>query len=148
LAGLAVLLAVAALALTPAVQAQPIKAWGLHRAYTDLRIVHRDLKTLKKGSYGGHRVKAIEHVDLALVQLRAAAKHHYKGTVPDGVLTAKLPLPKKTSFRKLLEDAHKAHRALKEIKPGNYGGHRAKAVVQLDKAIVEMKKAIAHAEGK
>jgi hypothetical protein len=148
LAGLALLLAVF-LALEPAAQGQTSRRWGLHRAYTDLRVVHRDLKTLKKGAYGGHRVKAIHHIDLALGHLRAAAKHYYKGKVPEGVLTAKLPpAPKKTSFRKLFEDTHKAHRDLKAIKPGNYGGHRHKAVVELDKALVEMKKGVAHAEGK
>jgi hypothetical protein len=141
LAVLGVLLA--GVALAPVVQAEPIKAWGLHRAYNDLRVVHRDLKTFKKGSFGGHRVKALIHIDLAMDHLRAAAKHHYMGSVPKGVLAGKLPPPPaRPSFAKLFADMQKAHRALKEIKPGNYGGHRAKAVVELDKAIVEMKKAL------
>jgi hypothetical protein len=142
LAGPAALLAVAALA--PAVQAQPITGQGLTRSSNDLRILRRDLRRFERGSYGGHCVKALGHVELALGNLQEAAGAYYKGEVPDGVLNGPLPpAPPVVSVRRVFAHMEKADRNLRGIRPGNYGGHRRKAIVELERAIVQMKKAIA-----
>jgi len=145
LAGL--LVAGAALNLESRAQAQGgKKKWDIVRAHNDLRIVHRDLKTLKSGAYGGHRAKAIKHVESANRHLTAAAKHYFKGKLPESWTRTLPKAPKKTSLQKLHDDLSKAHKDMRAVKAGSYGGHRAKASAELEKAIAEVKKAIAHAK--
>jgi len=143
----ALLVAGVALSVTSVARAQEKdkkkKKWDIVRAHRDLRVVHRDLKTLKKGKYGGHRTKAIEHIEASNKHLTAAAKHVFKGKLPKA-WTATLPkATKKTSFKKLHMDLVKAHRDMKAAKAGAHGGHRVKALEELDKAIEEAKKGVA-----
>jgi hypothetical protein len=116
----------------------------LHVALYELRHARTELKEAKH-DFGGHRVKAIEALDVAINQIEKALKavdDNVKGTAPG-----------KDSYKEFANHPH-IHRALIESKEArtalkeaahDYKGHRVKAIEALDEVVVQLDKALKYA---
>jgi hypothetical protein len=134
-AAAAVTLAVLGPDLAPAQKHQP-----LHHAIYEMREAKQELK-LAKGDFGGHRDKAITALDAAIVQTEkalTAVGDPYKTFTPGKIYSKYKDYP---HLRHAVVEMREAHRELKEAK-GDFGGHRDKALKDLDFAIVQVEDCI------
>ena len=135
--------AVAALALlVPNRAAADPKHPHMHHALHEMREAHKELKETKH-EFGGHREKALKDLDEAIRQTEkalAGAGDPFKGFTPE-----KGTYDKYKNYHHLRHALHKMREAHKELKEAahNFGGHREKALKDLDEAIHQVEKCIA-----
>ena len=132
---------------------------ALHRALRELREAKGHLEKAAH-DYGGHRVAAIKDVNKALHQLHMALKFDSpkrRVTVPPVKTTAPAVTPgipgagkptgpgteKHPQIHRALHKLHQAKRSL-ERAAHDYGGHRVEAVKDIDRAINQLKQALAY----
>lgn len=135
--------AVAALGLlVPGRAAAEPKHPHLHHALFEMREAHKDLKEAKH-NFGGHREKALGALDAAIHQTEKAltgAGDPFKGFTPGKIYGGYKNHP---HLRHALHEMRAAHKELKEAKH-DFGGHRKKAIADLDVAIAQVEKCIDH----
>ena len=114
-----------------------------------LHVLHSVKKTLQAANhdYGGHRVAAVRDVSAAAHQLRLAL-HHKKRPGKPGAKPGtgpRQPEPQVLSDQQLTGSIPVLREAIAVLQNANhdYGGHRAKAVADLQKAIRQLEKALA-----
>ena len=117
-----------------------------------LHVLHSVKKTLEAADhdYGGHRAAAVHDVSAAAKQLRLVLNHGKRpgsgkpGRKP-GQTGAKHPEPQVLSDQQLAQAIPKLHAANAVLRKANhdYGGHRAKAITDIHKAITQLEKALA-----
>jgi hypothetical protein len=128
----------------------------LHEALHVLQVVKKTLEGADH-DYGGHRVKAIKDIGQAEHQLRLALHHGHTGKKPGsgagkggkGTGGGKgEPEPQAVSDAQLAKSIPVLHGAIQVLKNANhdYGGHREKAVVDLEKAIVQLQTALKYSK--
>jgi hypothetical protein len=117
----------------------------LYRAHYELEEAKSDLKTASH-DFGGHRVKALEAVDAAISQIDVCLK-----AVGDKVGAYK---PEMTIYKGYKNCPHIRH-AIVELRASrtemkeakhDFGGHREKAIKDIDYAIEQLEKAIEFAK--
>jgi hypothetical protein len=98
---------------------------------------------------GGHRNQAINYLYTAIAEVEAALKaknHHARVTASEAFAAAKSVVPTipRNNIEQALIHLKQAKDNMGAAAP-DAGGHRAKAIELIDKAIVEVEKAIARA---
>lgn len=139
---LALFLTAAALGLFAAVRAsaEP-KHPHLHHALYEMKEAHKELKEAGH-NFGGHKEKALEALDAAIRQTERALEavgDPYKSFVPPPDLYSKYK--NHQHLRHSLVAMREARTELKEAKH-DFGGHREKAVHDIDAAIEQVEKCI------
>jgi L-lactate utilization protein LutB len=122
------------------VSAEP-KHRHLHHALHEMREAHKELKEAKH-NFGGHREKALDALDGAIRQTEKAlesAGDPFKGFTPGKIYGGYKNHP---HLRHSLHEMREARTELKEAKH-NFGGHREKAIKDLNVAIDQVEKCIA-----
>jgi hypothetical protein len=117
----------------------------VHAALYEMRLAHKELKEAKH-DFGGHREKALEALDVAIVQVEKALKavdEPIKGT-PAGKDAYK-EYANHPHIRHALHEAREARTELKEALH-DFKGHRQKAVEALDVVIRQLDKALEYAK--
>jgi hypothetical protein len=113
----------------------------LHFALHELREARRELKEAAH-DFGGHRLKALEAVEAAIVQVKKCLEA--VGEKPTGLA------PKAEVYKKYKHFPH-IHHALHELReakhalekaPHDFGGHRLQAIRDIDRAIHQLEEAI------
>jgi hypothetical protein len=135
----ALLAALIALGLAGAAEA---KHPHLHHALHELRKAHHDLKTAAH-DFGGHRVKALKAVDAAIVQVEKCLhwkKDDYKLKIDEKVYKKYEHHP---HIHHAIHELRLARHELKEA-PHDFGGHRAKAIKDIDHALVQLELCLKH----
>lgn len=133
---------------------------AIRRAERELREAKGHLEKAAH-DFGGHRVAAIKDIDKALHQLRVALKFDSpkrRATVPPVKSTAPTATPgipaagkpkaapgteKHPQIHKALHKLHQAKRTL-ENAAHDFGGHRVDAIKDIDRAINQLKQALAY----
>jgi hypothetical protein len=114
-----------------------------------LHTLHSVKKTLQGANhdYGGHRVAAIRDVGAAAHQLRLAL-HSRKRPGGKPSTGPRQPEPQALSDAQLAASIPVLRNAITLLQNANhdYGGHRAKAVTDLHKAIKQLEKALAFSQ--
>ncbi len=116
----------------------------MHAAVYEMRHARTELKEAAH-DFGGHRVKALEALDAAILQVDEALKA--VGDNAKGVEPAKDVYKNYANhphIRHALAEARLARDELKEA-AHDYKGHRAKAVKALDVVINQLEKALKYA---
>ena len=117
----------------------------LYRAHYELKEAQAELKVASH-DFGGHRVKALEAVDAAIRQIDDCLK-----AVGDKVGPYK---PEMTIYKGYKNHPHIRH-AIVELRASrmemkeakhDYGGHREKAIKDIDYAIEQLEKALEFAK--
>ncbi len=145
---------------------------GQQSAYQQLRQALKQLHAIEKTleaadhDYGGHRVDAMRDVKAAEHQLREALEHAHHGqqhtggtssskttTKPSGTSTTKgnsAPEAQALSDQQLGTAVQELEQAISTLKESahDYGGHREKAVEDLEKAVYQLKKALRYSKEK
>jgi hypothetical protein len=115
----------------------------LHHALHEMREAHKELKEARH-DFGGHREKALEALDAAIRQTEKAleaAGDPFKGFSPKkGTYSAYKNHPH------LRHSAHVISEAIKELREAkhDFGGHREKAIKDLEFAHAHVEKCIEH----
>ncbi|MCE9534744.1 MAG: hypothetical protein K8T89_27015 [Planctomycetes bacterium] len=116
----------------------------LHEAIHDLRLAHGELKKADN-NYGGHKEKAMHAIEAAYRQtekcLEAAGDKYNPSFVPPGGL--KKNHKNQHNLRHALVKLREANKDLKDAS-GNFGGHKKKALEDIDVAINQVEKCIEH----
>ncbi len=116
----------------------------LHAALYEMRHARAQLKEARH-DFGGHRVKALEALDEAILQIDKALKavgDNAKGIEPGkDVYKGYANFP---HIRHALVEAKEARGELKEA-AHDYKGHREKAVLALDRVVEQLDRALQHA---
>ena len=116
---------------------------AMQKARSNLQAARAELRSAKHNK-GGHRGKAIEYVDTALVQVNAGIeydrRHNHAQSVTD--LLAGLAAPDQPHMRAALINLQTARDNLDQANPDK-GGHRVKAIELVKKAIEEVNAGIA-----
>jgi hypothetical protein len=116
----------------------------VHHAIFEMREAYKELETTSQ-SFGGHRVRAMEGLQAAYQQTElalAAAGDPYVGFAPaTGLYGGYSSHP---HLRHALIEMREARKAL-ERAIGGFGGHRAKAITDLDFAIIQVEQCIEYA---
>jgi hypothetical protein len=110
-------------------------------ALGELKEARRELKEAAH-DFGGHRVKALEAVDEAIVQLNKCLE--VMGVDPAYVAPSKDVYKRYKNFPHIhhaITELKEARRSLKEAKH-DFKGHREKALVAVDAAIDQLEKAV------
>ena len=119
----------------------------IHHAVHELKETRVELKEAKH-DFGGHREKALKAVDAALVQLELALK---EGGDPFRAVKVNPELYKKFEhhphMHRALHELKEARVELKEAKH-DFGGHREKALRDVDFAIEQLELALKFARKK
>ena len=129
--------AVAVVALVPLAWSAPPKHPHMHHALFEMREAHKELKAANH-NFGGHREKALEALDAAAKQTEIAL---IAAGDPFGVFT-----PPPDIYRGYKNAPHLRHsvvemrEALKEMRGAghDFGGHREKAIKDIEAAIVQV----------
>lgn len=129
------------------VRAQADKHPHMHHALFELRETRTQLKEASH-DFGGHREKALKAVDAAIRQLDLALR--YKGD------TIKAPGRDKDRYKKYPNHPHIRHaihelkEARRELKESShdFGGHRERALRDVNYAIEQLELALKHANKK
>ena len=113
-------------------------------ARADLNIAKRELMVAEHNK-GGHRAKAIEYINSAIVQINkgiayARRHNHAQATSIDEVFSAPV-VPDQPHMRAALDSLKSAKGKLQNAN-NDKGGHRAKAMELIDLAIDEVNKGI------
>ena len=115
----------------------------MHRALHEMREAHKELKEARH-DFGGHREKALEALDAAIketIKALEAVGDEFKGWTPKkGAYDGYKNHP---HLRHALHEMREAHKQLKEAS-NNFGGHKEKALKDLDLAIRQVEKCIEH----
>jgi hypothetical protein len=114
----------------------------LHHALFEMREAHKELKNAGH-NFGGHREKALAALDAAMIEVEkglAAVGSPYKGFTPGKLYGSYKNHP---HLRHCLVELRAAHTELREAK-GNFGGHRDRALRDLNYAIEQVELCIAH----
>ena len=105
----------------------------MQAARSDLQAARAQLRNATTDK-GGHRARALEHVDAALAEVNAGIRfdrrHDEEGALPD------------QPHMEAALDKLRSARANLEAATDDKGGHRAKALDHVNKAIDEVKKGI------
>ncbi len=117
----------------------------LYRAHYELKEAQVELKGAAH-DFGGHRVKALEAVDAALIQINDCLK-----AVGDKVGAYK---PEATLYKNYKNHPHIRHAIVElrasrnELKESriDFGGHRDKAIKDIDYAIEQLEKSLEFAK--
>jgi hypothetical protein len=135
------LFALAAATATPGAAKDGPKHPHLHHALHELRETRVELKEAKH-DFGGHREKALKATDAAIVQIELALK---AGGDPFKALKVDPEWYKKFEhhphLHRSLHELKEARVELKEAKH-NFGGHREKALRDVDHAIEQLELAL------
>jgi hypothetical protein len=123
-----------------------------HQLHEALHILHSVKKTLEMADhdYGGHRAAAVRDISAAAHQLKLALEHVHKnkkpGTGKPGTGSKGTPNrePQVLSDKQLADaiPTLNATIALLQKADHDYGGHRARAVTDLQVAIKQLEKAL------
>jgi L-lactate utilization protein LutB len=127
--------------LAPALALAEPKHPHLHSALFEMREAHKELKEAKH-DFGGHREKAVEALNAAIKQLEKALESvgdPFKGFTPKK--TVYEGYKNYPHLRHALHEMRAAHKQLKEA-GDNFGGHKKKAIEDLDIAIRQVEKCI------
>jgi len=116
----------------------------LHHAVYELRLAHEELKKADH-NFGGQREKGLLAIDAAYRQIEKcleAAGDPYKNTFapPGGIYKG---YKNHEHLRHSLVELHEAHKYLKGA-GGNFGGHKKRALEDIDAAIIHVQKCIEH----
>ena len=116
-----------------------------------LHVLHSVKKTLQAADhdYGGHRAAAVRNVTAAAKQLRMVLNHGKRPgngkTGKTGKTGNKHREPQMLSDQQLAQAIPTLRAATAVLRQANhdYGGHRAKAVTDIHKAVTQLEKALA-----
>ena len=113
-------------------------------ARADLNIAKRELMVAEHNK-GGHRAKAIEYINSAIVQINKGINYsrrnnHAQSTDTNEIFSAPA-VPDQPHMRAAL-DSLKSAKGKLENAASDKGGHRVKAMELIDQAIDEVKKGI------
>ena len=116
-------------------------------ARADLNIAKRELMVAEHNK-GGHRAKAIEYVNAAIVEINKgityARKHNHAEAKSLNEVFATAPVPDQPHMQAALDSLKSAKGKLLNAN-NDKGGHRGKALELIDKAIDEVNQGIAAA---
>ena len=116
-------------------------------ARADLNIAKRELMVAEQNK-GGHRAKAIEYINSAIVQINKgityARKHNHAQAILAEELFSSANVPDQPHMRAALDSLKSAKGKLLNAN-NDKGGHRGKALELIDKAIDEVNQGMAAA---
>ena len=116
-------------------------------ARADLNIAKRELMVAEHNK-GGHRTKAIEYINSAIVEINKgityARKHNHAQAITAEEIFSSANVPDQTHMQAALDSLKSAKGKLLNAN-NDKGGHRGKALELIDKAIDEVNKGMAAA---
>jgi hypothetical protein len=127
---------------TPGVTVAQSKFPHMHHALYEMKEAQKDLKSAGH-NFGGHRDKALAALDAAIIQVEkglAAVGSPYKGFTPGNIYGGYKNHP---HLRHCLVELRAAHTELREAKT-EFGGHRERALKDLNYAIEQVELCIGH----
>jgi hypothetical protein len=116
----------------------------MHTALYEMRHARTELKEAAH-DFGGHRVKALEALEVAINQVDKALRavgDNAKGSDPGKDVYKEYA--NHPHIRRALAEAREARKELREA-AHEYKGHREKAVLALDEVVVQLERALRHA---